>query len=106
MIDSCFNSGCGQELHYLRDGSLYEVEGGKLPNLHLEFFWLCPECSTCFTVVSDENGAAILCRKSSPESQKASRPYRVRRVLSSMLKAPGVGPENSASGRPGKHEAA
>jgi hypothetical protein len=99
MIDRCFNPGCGQELHYLRDGSVYEWEGGKLSNLPLEFFWLCPECSKYFTVVSDENGAAILCRNSCLESQKASRPSRVRRVLSSMLKAPAVGPEYFASDR-------
>ncbi len=60
MIGYCFNSACNQELRYLRQGSVYQLETGAGRMFHSEFFWLCPNCSSRFEIGSDGNGLPLL----------------------------------------------
>jgi hypothetical protein len=46
MVSQCANSDCGRELHYLRDGRIYQfVFSTKTGSRRLEHFWLCGDCS-------------------------------------------------------------
>jgi hypothetical protein len=46
MVSQCANPDCGRELHYLRDGKVYQfVLSTKTGMERLEHFWLCGECS-------------------------------------------------------------
>jgi hypothetical protein len=91
MIGNCFNPACNEELRYLRQGSVYQLETGVGREFHSEFFWLCPVCSTTFKVGSDHKGAPLLSSNSSSEEchQKCCR---VRRVLRGVLEDSSVLP--------------
>lgn len=46
MVSQCANPDCRRELHYLRDGKIYQfVLSSKTGSKRLEHFWLCGECS-------------------------------------------------------------
>jgi hypothetical protein len=46
MVSQCANPECRQELHYLRDGRVYQfVLSTKTGGKRLEHFWLCGDCS-------------------------------------------------------------
>jgi hypothetical protein len=46
MVSQCANPDCRRELHYLRDGKIYQfVLSPKTGSKRLEHFWLCGECS-------------------------------------------------------------
>ena len=80
MIGRCFNPECGEELRYLRNGSVYAWESGSAHEIHVEFFWLCPTCSCTFQIACDENGRPVL----EPGLRKLGfdrQGFRVRRVL-------------------------
>ncbi len=52
MFSQCANPDCRRELHYLRDGKIYQFvlstrAGGK----RLEHFWLCGECSKTMILI-------------------------------------------------------
>jgi hypothetical protein len=52
MVSQCANTDCRRELHYLRDGKIYQFvlspkKGGK----RLEHFWLCCECSKTMVLI-------------------------------------------------------
>ena len=80
MIGHCFNSECNQELRYLREGAVYQLESGVGREFHSEFFWLCPACSSIFKVASDENGNPLLVL-SSLKREGDRRHFRIKRVF-------------------------
>jgi hypothetical protein len=84
MIGHCFNPACNQELHYLRQGSVYQWETGQGRDFHSEFFWLCPICSSLFEVSSDDHGLPLLapCGAKGEGDLQFSR---IRRVLRAVL---------------------
>jgi hypothetical protein len=85
MIGRCFNSECGEELRYLRQGSVYVWECGGVPEFRVEFFWLCPTCSRRYKVAPDQTGRPVL----SPNSLRirtARQGCRLRRVLGEVLR--------------------
>jgi len=46
MVSHCANPDCRRELHYLREGKIYQfVLSPKTGSKRLEHFWLCGECS-------------------------------------------------------------
>jgi hypothetical protein len=46
MVSQCANPDCRRELHYLRDGKVYQfVLCTKTAGKRLEHFWLCGDCS-------------------------------------------------------------
>ena len=84
MIGHCFNPDCNEELHYLRQGSVYQLETGLGREFHSEFFWLCPVCSASFKVSSDDKGTPLLSTSGSNE-ECHQMGCRVRRVLRGVL---------------------
>ena len=52
MITQCANPDCRRELHYLRDGKIYQfVLSAKVGSERLEHFWLCGECSKSMILI-------------------------------------------------------
>ena len=52
MITQCANPDCRRELHYLRDGKIYQfVLSAKVGSKRLEHFWLCGECSKSMILI-------------------------------------------------------
>jgi hypothetical protein len=52
MISQCANPDCRRELHYLRDGKIYQVVlSAKVGSKRLEHFWLCGECSKSMILI-------------------------------------------------------
>jgi hypothetical protein len=52
MISQCANPDCRRDLHYLRDGKIYQfVLTPKTGNKRLEHFWLCGECSKTMILI-------------------------------------------------------
>jgi hypothetical protein len=52
MISRCANPDCRRELHYLRDGKIYQfVLSTKTGSKRLEHFWLCGECSKTMILI-------------------------------------------------------
>ena len=46
MVSQCANPDCRRELHYLREGKVYQfVLSTKTGGKRLEHFWLCGDCS-------------------------------------------------------------
>ena len=84
MIGHCFNRECNEELHYLRQGSVYQRETGIGQEFHSEFFWLCPTCSSVFELASDDNGKPLLvsCGTKREGDRRCSR---IRRVFRGAL---------------------
>jgi hypothetical protein len=51
MVSQCANPDCRRELHYLRDGKVYQfVLSTKTGGKRLEHFWLCGDCSETMIV--------------------------------------------------------
>ncbi len=52
MVSQCANLDCRRELHYLRDGKIYQfVLSRKTDSKRLEHFWLCGECSKSMILI-------------------------------------------------------
>jgi uncharacterized protein with PIN domain len=52
MVSRCANPDCGRELHYLRDGKIYQfVLSPETESKRLEHFWLCGECSKTMILI-------------------------------------------------------
>jgi hypothetical protein len=52
MVSCCANPDCRRELHYLRDGKIYQfVLSPKTGSKRLEYFWLCGECSKTMILI-------------------------------------------------------
>ncbi len=76
MIGHCFNPDCKEELRYLRQGSVYQLETGFGREFHWEFFWLCPICSITFKVSSDDKGGCLYFHHA---AKRRAPPERLRR---------------------------
>jgi len=68
MLSKCANPACSTPFRYLRDGKIFEIDSkresetsveGKKPLRRVEFFWLCGECSTEWTVINDREKGVI-----------------------------------------------
>jgi hypothetical protein len=75
MVSKCANPDCSASFRYVHNGKLFRVEtsGGQdrrramgrdeelnKPLRRLEFYWLCDECATRFTLVHDkESGVTV-----------------------------------------------
>jgi hypothetical protein len=56
MVSQCANPDCRRELHYLRDGKLYQfVLSPKTGGKRLEHFWLCGERSKTMILICVAN---------------------------------------------------
>jgi hypothetical protein len=84
VIGHCFNPACNQELRYLRQGSVYQLETGVGRRYRSDFFWLCLNCSPRFEVGSDDNGLPLLTPRGSTGGAN-HRFSRIKRVLRGML---------------------
>ncbi len=84
MIGHCFNPECNEELHYLRQGTVYHWEAGFGREFRSEFFWLCPTCSSVFAVASADNGEPLLV-PSGTKREGDRRCSRIRRVFRGAL---------------------
>jgi len=52
MVSHCANPDCRRELHYLREGKIYQfILSPKTGSKRLEHFWLCGECSKKMTLI-------------------------------------------------------
>ena len=80
MVTKCANPSCATLFRYFRGGKIFLVEPKpvRIPvlfsspaELHMrgkgsEYFWLCEQCAKSMTIISDQNGRALLaCRKQS-----------------------------------------
>ena len=64
MVSQCANPDCRRELHYLRDGKIYQfVLSPKTGGKRLEHFWLCGECfKTMILICVDQSEVKIVGR--------------------------------------------
>lgn len=68
MLNKCANPACPSQLHYFRDGQLFQVErdseaDGSSPSHNVEHFWLCGRCSETMVLLYDrENGLRVVPR--------------------------------------------
>ena len=68
MVSQCANPDCRRELHYLREGKIYQFvvrlkTGGK----QLEHFWLCGECSkTMILICANQSEVQIVGKDGAP----------------------------------------
>ena len=71
MVSKCSNPHCSASFRYLRTGKLFRFDtpsghdggdwGGPKPVKRVEFFWLCEDCVTKFTLVTDAGlGARVV----------------------------------------------
>ena len=57
MVSHCANPDCRRELHYLRDGKIYQfVLFPKTGSTQLEHFWLCGHCNRIYEFVFPSDG--------------------------------------------------
>lgn len=78
MVSKCANPACGVSFRYLREGKLFRIERPSQQNSgsrsqfaddpvpkkaasHVEFFWLCRDCSQTMTL-SFEKGVGVVTR--------------------------------------------
>lgn len=66
MVTHCYNSACGKELLYLREGRVVRVVHGDGEDATVEHFWLCGTCSERFEFVFSAEGAVALASRSKP----------------------------------------
>jgi hypothetical protein len=67
MLSKCANPACSTPFRYLRDGKIFEIDSTrsgkaveeKKSARHVEFFWLCGECSLQLTIVDDHQKGVI-----------------------------------------------
>lgn len=64
MLSKCANPACRESFRYLHSGRLFQFEtrdrpqaqGERMPVQAVEFFWLCDECATRFSLAADAGG--------------------------------------------------
>jgi hypothetical protein len=63
MVSKCANPVCSIPFRYLHEGKLFRIArsfpsnaDGKRSATHIEFFWLCKDCSRNMTLNLGENG--------------------------------------------------
>jgi len=58
MLSVCANTGCSAGFRYLRQGKLFafytESNGALVQSARPEFFWLCADCASRFTLILEE----------------------------------------------------
>jgi len=63
MVAKCSNPSCSAPYRYLRDGKLFRLESNPtLPQSksdRVEYFWLCPACSSTMTLHLREDGTVV-----------------------------------------------
>ncbi|HEX4067192.1 MAG TPA: hypothetical protein VHZ09_14310 [Acidobacteriaceae bacterium] len=72
MVNHCYNSACGKELLYLREGRVVRIVHGEGEEATVEHFWLCGSCSERYEFVFSSDGAVTLGSRS-----RWSRPANV-----------------------------
>lgn len=60
MVNVCYNSECGKELRYLREGRVVMMVHGEGDATRLEHFWLCGPCSRAYEFVFESDGSVSL----------------------------------------------
>ena len=68
MVSKCANPACSAPFRYLHEGKLFRIERsiqknsdqehdsiGKKQAAHVEFFWLCKDCSQTLTLIFEKN---------------------------------------------------
>jgi hypothetical protein len=93
MVSKCANPSCSAIFRYLREGKIFHVVAGprgpekdstSATSTH-ERFWLCGECSTKMTVISDGCGILVVPLPDLAEKRKQERARGM---------AAGAGPES------------
>jgi hypothetical protein len=83
MLSKCANPSCTTPFHYLRDGKLFQIDTSvgapqnenssapseSKPPHRIEFFWLCPECSSTLTLAF-QRGKGVVTVPLSPASAR------------------------------------
>jgi hypothetical protein len=68
MLAKCANPSCTTPFHYLHDGRLFQMEtglggrqavGDKKPAHRIEYFWLCHQCATDWTLAYERGKGVI-----------------------------------------------
>lgn len=80
MIDKCFNSDCGKELHYLRDGRVVRVIQQEADKISVQHYWLCGACYQLYDFEFPSTGGIFL--RSRPTGQHSDK-FDVKDMLSS-----------------------
>jgi hypothetical protein len=57
MVNCCINPACRIEFRLLNSGDLYAIER---PSAETEFFWICADCASRFSLVLDPAGTVSL----------------------------------------------
>ncbi len=78
MVSKCANPSCSAIFRYLREGKIFHVATGPYvpekdyasETFTRERFWLCGECSTKMTVISDSSGIHVVPLQDLSEKQK------------------------------------
>ncbi len=81
MVSKCANPSCSAIFRYLREGTIFHVASGPthsennfIPGASAhERFWLCGECSTTMTVISDFSGIRVVPLQDLSEKQRQQR---------------------------------
>ena len=78
MVSKCANPSCSAIFRYLREGKIFHVATGPYvpekdyasETFTRERFWLCGECSTKMTVISDSSGIHVVPLQDLSEKRK------------------------------------
>src|SRR5579863_3730884 len=103
MVNVCVNPACGTEFRLLNTGDLYAIEK---PSAQTEFFWICAECASRFSLYLDPEGVPVLRSRGDPEQTHPPRlQARLRLVAHARRHMPwqnavpaGTGPRFDTSG--------
>ena len=75
MVSQCVNPACRASFLYLRQGKLFAVRAGHLAPL--EFFWLCDNCATNFTIDVTPDGSIRVVPVTASQKRATSPPGAV-----------------------------
>ena len=60
MIAKCSNPSCSTSFLYFKEGRLFRLEHDPTLGLNrVEYFWLCPGCSSTMTLRLSEDGTVV-----------------------------------------------
>lgn len=77
MVSKCANPECSAQFRYLHQGQLFQRDtlpldqGDPSGRRHVEFFWLCEECSTKMTLVYSKERGVTAQRLNRARAQRA-----------------------------------
>jgi hypothetical protein len=86
MLSKCANPQCTAPFHYLHEGKLFQIDtslgapqssGPQLverskPPRHVEYFWLCGQCSLTMTLTFQRGKGVVTVPLQSSASQRAT----------------------------------